>query len=242
MTAGEEIAKRLKNDPHWRVVIHPTTFDAERIPSLGDCRNIVAESQVTLRGWGYPHLDESHRETGSDWVAGWSEVEGRVEYWRFFQSGQFVHLLSFHEDGYLQRNPSRYACALGDAPSGFEPNGFLEVSRVLLQTTEIFQFADRLARNLPSADLFTVSIELTNVLNRVLTESDITRHWYGFHPATASRYSRERTWNRIDLLTRSAEFGLDAATWIYDCFGWSDPPRRALADLQQRFLDRRFSA
>ena len=101
---------KIRNGPHWKVVVRPPSFEPERIPMLDDYRTAVEDSQVRLRGWPYPYLDEN-LERGEDWIASCVEsFEERREYWRFFQSGLFVHFFSFWDD-----RPSR-ASATASSP------------------------------------------------------------------------------------------------------------------------------
>src|ERR1700693_4619104 len=86
--------------PHWRVNVRPATYKAERIPSLSSCFDIVRKTKVSLRGWDYPHLSNRTNEQGigRNWVAAWSDFWGHLEYWRFYQSGQFMPLLGVREN------------------------------------------------------------------------------------------------------------------------------------------------
>jgi hypothetical protein len=85
--------------PHWRVLFRPESYERERIARLADCLRIVERSQVRLRGWDFPHVSHrpEERGTGENWVASWSSFMGHLEYWRFYQSTQFVYLGSVRE-------------------------------------------------------------------------------------------------------------------------------------------------
>ena len=92
-TTKPELPVPVLERPHWRVVVRPNEFDAERIPSLADCWSTVERSRVALRGWDYPHIDHENQAGGEDWIASWIHWGLYIEYWRLFQSGQFVHPL-----------------------------------------------------------------------------------------------------------------------------------------------------
>jgi len=85
--------------PHWRVNFRPAEYREDMISSLGKCFEIIEKTKLRLRGWDYPHLSgrEAERGQGTNWVYSWSDFLGSYEYWRFYQSGQFLHLFSIRE-------------------------------------------------------------------------------------------------------------------------------------------------
>src|SRR5438477_12026082 len=85
--------------PHWRVNMRPLPFEPERIPSLSAGFELIQSTKLSLRGWDYPHLSHKphQRGTGKSWIAAWSDFMNHVEYWRFYQSGQFLHLAAVRE-------------------------------------------------------------------------------------------------------------------------------------------------
>ena len=84
---------------HWRVNFRPGEYQPELIPTLSQCFEIMQQTKVRLRGWDYPHLSSraAERATGLNWIASWALFMGHNEYWRFYQSGQFLHLFSVTE-------------------------------------------------------------------------------------------------------------------------------------------------
>ena len=85
--------------PHWRVNLRPSEYLPELIPTLSQCFEIIQQTKVHLRGWDYPHLStrNTERASGSNWIASWTPFMNHNEYWRFYQSGQFLHLFSVRE-------------------------------------------------------------------------------------------------------------------------------------------------
>ncbi len=89
---------KIHSTGYWRVHIRPTQFETTRVESLARCHEILGDSSVRLRGWDYPHLGHRELANGEDWVESGADFRGHVEYWRFYQSGQFVHHFAFEED------------------------------------------------------------------------------------------------------------------------------------------------
>lgn len=84
---------RIHETAYWRILLHPTEYDPQRLPTLKDCRAAVEAASVRLRGWDYPHIDPPPYDYVYDngWIQSGSDFGNHVELWRFYQSGQFIH-------------------------------------------------------------------------------------------------------------------------------------------------------
>jgi hypothetical protein len=98
-TDTESLPVPVLDYPHWRVTIRPADYSPELIQTLRSCFDVVEKCKVSLRGWDYPHLSRrpNERGQGENWVASWSTFMGHVEYWRLYQSGQFLSLFAVRE-------------------------------------------------------------------------------------------------------------------------------------------------
>jgi hypothetical protein len=229
----------VKDSPHWRVVIRPDIFEPERISTLSECWNLVESCRVSLRGWDYPHVARDNRANGADWIASWSEFRGHQEYWRLYQSGQFVHLFTFTEDAYRDEAEKRAKSSIRWMPEDFSPSGYLSVFSTLYSITEIFEFAARLAHKGVFGGSVVITIQMTGIKDRVLFVWDWIRAWDGFYPAAEDTLAKEWSLETRELLSRSAELALDTAVWFFERFQWMDPSPELLANEQQKFLERR---
>ena len=221
-TATTDVLSDLRAGPHWRVVIHPREFNKTRIASLGECWSAVEESQVRLRGWPYPYVNQECRKPGSDWIA--SEVDGtnHREHWRLYQSGQFVHFFSFWED-----RSDRHAAG-----------GELSVVGALYTFTEIFEFAARLAAAGMLDDAPVVQIWMEQVRNRELTGNGLVWLSSGFR---AAEEPIEGSWQMQGpgLYAEAARLGREAAIHFFERFGCLNFSRETLQRTQEDFLARR---
>lgn len=136
----------VRDSPHWRLVLRPETFERERIKTLKECWQLMESCRVVLRGRDFPHVDRVNRSNANDWIASWCELIGQREYWRLYQSGQFVHLFSFLEDVFREAYERRAQPTLGKMEKNFIPSGFSDDISLLYTLTEIFEFAARLAQ------------------------------------------------------------------------------------------------
>lgn len=223
--------------PHWLVAIRPLVFQPDAIP-LADCWELIESANVQLRGWDYPHVDHRLRGQGQDWIQSWVDFMGHRSFWRFFQSGQFVHVFAFNEDSYgddvLSR--ARHRVSL---PPGFQASGYVDFINLLYTTTEIAEFSSRLARHDAFASGVQLEITLEHVSNRLLTSMEPLRLWHYFYPAADDRLNFTWQGDSSRLTAESAGLAQKAAIHFYERFGWFGAPAELIAEEQRAFLERR---
>ncbi|MCC7362745.1 MAG: hypothetical protein IT303_00075 [Dehalococcoidia bacterium] len=224
----------VRSRPHWEVVIRPADFKQRRIEQLSSLWTAVAASVVMLRGWDYPHVDDKNTGPGNDFVESWVDFMGHVEYWRMYQSGLFVHRFLFDED----HEPGELARQRMDrlVQGCFEPGGYLDFVNCLYTTTEVAEFAARLATRLGFGPGCVVEISLVNVADRVLMSADRNRPWTSLYRATAPRLDFRWEGSVVTLVGESARLAREAAVFFFERFGWRDPPLALLADEQAALL------
>lgn len=230
--------------PHWRVNIRPVDFQKDRIATLPKLDELVEKTKVRLRGWDFPHIDHraDHREMGNDYVGSWCDFRGTHEYWRLYQSGQFLHLdamkelyPSWHEK--LKEAAKSHLGGLSDVNWDKVP-GFVSVVNFLYRMTEIFEFAARLCQAGVYEGSVSIRIDLKKIKGFVLMV-DSDRSWSLYRAATANEIGNEWSLATDILVAQSAERALDATEWFFHRFGWSDPPREVLKKDQKNFLEGR---
>lgn len=235
MTILEERINKIKSKGYWRVLIRPTTFETRRIPTFSGARQIIDSSKVSLRGWDYPYWQDSEAKNVGEYVecsVDWSQY---IEYWRFYRSGQFMHLFAVHED-HIDVEKS-----LGTSyPPRPKRSGYLSFIGATLIVTEIFEFAARLASKDILSPAAFVSIGLYNMYDHQLAAFNSRR-------LMPDRYVRESSEPIVfetqvsaqDLISKTDELALDAVVEIFEHFNWNNPPRDILAEDQRRLRERR---
>jgi hypothetical protein len=224
--------------PHWRVIIKPQVFRRDRIASLKDCWHTVERCRVPWSGWDYPYIHKENRAEGPDWIASWCESSWRDEYWKFFQSGQFIHLFSFKED--KEAECERLARFQIRFPNGFTPAGFIDVGTTVRRLTEITEFAARLSQKALFAEGSSISIQMNRVRDRVLFDWNRKRTFFPFSAAREDNISWEQAVPITDLVARTSGLAIDVAVWVFERFNYSNVPRRALEEEQRKFLEEKF--
>lgn len=238
--APEELPVPVLAQPRRRVIIRPGEYSNDRL-ALRNLRGIVEQTRVQLRGWDFPHLSSRGNEwgRGSDWVDSWSSFMGHLEYWRMYQSGQFLHLSGVREvmeeawDRQLRSVAGFFSDNEGEVP------GFFDFINFVYSTTEVFEFAAQLcqAQVYPEGSV-TVQIGLHDISGFGLSTSpgrDLRRLY------RTNMNVVENTW-RIDsaeLIAGSAELALSAVVWFFERFQWDDQPIGVFRTEQEKFLGRR---
>jgi len=227
------------NDAYWRVNIRPDIYQPELIPSLKACFELVQKTKVRLRGWDYPHLsrEELERGQGTNWIASWCDFMGQREYWRLYQSGQFLHLFSVSET--MSREwREKLAQDLrhhlrGDVPKKIA--GYISILNFLYTITEIFEFAARLSQRLPYQGEIEISIRLNGIKGFALVP-EWDRSWDICCVAEENELGHAWTLRTDALVSGNADYSLKAVIWFFERFGWLDPSAEVLRSDQQRFL------
>jgi hypothetical protein len=211
------LVDKIKSRGYWIVKIRPTQFKKDLIPSLMECLRVIRESKVSLRAWDYPHVQREGRGlmNGLDWVESstdWGEI---LEYWRFYQSGQFVHLFNCREDW---TDPSRLQIRrLSSEPL---PGGMLNIISTIDRVTEIYEFASRLtAKNLFEKEAY-IDIALHGMKDRTLVVTDPMRELHIDYTCGIDEIPYARIVTVETLLAKSSELALENIRYFFERFNW----------------------
>src|SRR4051794_23076151 len=98
MEPFEDLKQSIEAAGHWRIEIMPLDFSEQRIPRK-DLEAVIAKAVVRFRGWDYPYLarEDNQMKMGS-FLSGKVDWERHREVWRFYRSGQFLHVVEFSEN------------------------------------------------------------------------------------------------------------------------------------------------
>ena len=229
-------------NPHWRVNFRPSEYKEDLIPTLSKCYDTIEKNKLSLRGWDYPHLD-TEREQGNNWVASWSSFMGHNEYWRFYQSGQFIHLFSVKEStegDYKKklRNDMKSHYRIHKIDWDSVP-GFFSIINFIYNVTEIYEFAARLCQSEIYTGKINIQIDIKGIKNFVLT-APLERLWIRYYAASQDILSRNHEIETEQLISASKDISLDALVWFFERFGWFEPPKSVIRQDQENLIKGRF--
>lgn len=237
-----ELPVPVLNYPHWRVNFRPEAYTEEAISSLGQCFQIIEKNRVRLRGWDYPHLSNRNeeRDQGTNWIASWSSFMGHLEYWRFYQSTQFLHVFSIREateEGWREKLKLQTASHLSHMKkiNWDKVPGFLSLQNFIFCVTEIVEFAARLCQAEVYKGKLGITIHLRGIKGFVLT-TDYSRVWDIYCASGEDILGKTWAHDSRDLIANSAQHSLDIIVWFFERLGWLNPPIQVLSEEIEDYL------
>ncbi|MDD5083341.1 MAG: hypothetical protein PHT88_00190 [Candidatus Moranbacteria bacterium] len=243
MSDTDKLLAKIKSRGHWKVVIRPTEYSENLIPSLEDCKRLIEESSVSLRGWDYPYIDR-HGNVGNasansvHSMCDWDDMSF-FEYWRFYKTGQFVHYFSMREDWEIDENKKVEI----QRNLRTKSDKFLGILSTLYSITEIFEFGSRLFTKLELVKGVEIIIELHGVNGRTLFFWDsFMRILYKDYTCvyTDDLAKISLTIPREDLIRNSTDLALRESIKLFrEAFNWSGANEGIFREDQKKLLERR---
>lgn len=214
----QSTAEKIRDRGYWRVAIRPTEFEQVRVGNILDLKKILESVSVNLRGWDFPHIDHKYEtEIGQDWIGQHVDWEMYVEYWRFYQSGQFVHLDGFKEDWTDQVEQLSIEKR--------EQGKLFEAVNAVYRFNEIFELAGRLASTEAGGNSTNIEIGLFGLKGRKLWVSSATRVPFDDRYTTSMPEFRfEREYSQAELADRAGYLAIEHSTELFRRFNWDAPP------------------
>jgi hypothetical protein len=222
----DEHLNKLHSKGYWRVIIRPISYQSEFISNLPECWKIINENQIRLRGWSFPYISES-RTNGDKWISSFVDFasHGILEYWRYYQSGQFVHHFSMTEDWEIMPK------------TGLKG---LEVVWTIYRLTEAMFFVSRLATAGVLRDRFKIIIELIDTQDRELFIYESGRSLWQKYVCNMSTVSIEKELDTNDAISNYNSIALEFANHIFNRFNWNEVPMEVLIQDQKNLLSGRY--
>lgn len=214
-----DLSSQIRTRGHWHVLIRPTDYSESLVP-YQELLPIIQSASVHMRGWDVPHIDHdpppARREHS---IEGSTDWEHHRELWRFYESGQFVHLSALSEDW-------RDRSSLWPTKDPERERGRLGVTDALWSIGEYFTLASRLALALPRVSSLVVHIRLRGLKGRELWVGDRSRAPLVGHLRTdASDFDGKPVEYEVDRLVGDwKEFALETARDLFSRFDWNPHP------------------
>lgn len=231
----KELLTKLKSRGYWQFIIRPSLFNESTISTLDICHQLIRENKVSLRGWDFPHYPDYSRECtnnvgfiecGIDWSY-------FVEYWRFYQSAQFVFLKGFWEDWNEQ------AEELFTTNKKLKPNTVIDLLYLVYTLTECFEFAARLASRGILGNSCVIEVSLHNCKNRQLITLDPGRHLFATYTCNVDTIPYKIEIKSDEILRDPALLARKAMHFIFKLFNWMNVGINQFQKEQVELLKRR---
>jgi len=234
--SSKEIVEKIKSRGYWRINFQPLV-NSQKLKKVSDCKDIVEKNNVSLRGWDYPHFPSRTNELGlgKNFCQGWIDWGFLKEFWRMYQSGQFVNYLALREDWFDVDD------WYGERTKSIIHGSCLEIIWTVYQITEIYEFLSRLANKGIYDEGVNVIIALNNTTNRKLWIINPSRA-----PLSYDRVNPMETielppkqYNKDEIITKSKELALEMIIEIFTRFNWDNPPIETIKEDQNNLLQKK---
>ncbi|MEJ2880447.1 AlbA family DNA-binding domain-containing protein [Pedobacter sp. GR22-6] len=221
-----ELLKNIMRRGYWKIQFIPVKFGD--IPTVKECLDIVSRSRTRLN-WDFPHVPPNNNnsekvvplESGYEME---SDLGARKEYWRLYQSEQFLMYRALIEDWYAE-DPFRSELAK-DRKAGVTLTIY---SSLVFLITETFEFLSRLYQNGLFQDGVKVSMTLYNLKDRKLRIDALGRMPFSYDRITgAEQISLTQNLNPDEILTNGLAVGNQFILSVLDKFAYNPPPEMIL--------------
>lgn len=228
---AQEVVEKIKSQGFWEVTIRPLKFNETRIKSLNDCKLLVDENKVRMRGWDYPHISSKYGiRSGRDWVESLNDWSDHVDIWRMYQSGQFAHLFGCREDWWGEVR------IFWSKQPYTTPRYGLSFLSTLYTFTEIYEFAARLAKRNVFDDFLNISTTLHGMKDRRLVTLEINRSLNDNYICNIEEIPLGKRCTVEQVIGKSNEYAIDDTLAVLERFNWFNAPRQVLVEEQSKFL------
>lgn len=157
-----QLLEKIRSRGYWKVIVRPSVFERDKIPDISSLWSILEKAVVRMRGWDFPHLEyteECHIDL--DWIGQEYEWEHHKSAWRFYQSGQFVHIHAIRLDW-------RDESSIWPADDAWKPGELLGVGDTIFTMREVMKLASGLALSEAGGSQMHIKIVACNIEGRFL--------------------------------------------------------------------------
>jgi len=231
-----KIIEKIKSRGYWRINFRPMIYK-ERLSPLSKCKDIVKKNVIQLRGWDYPHFprrkdDNISLDPGNNYYEGRVDWRIHKEFWRMYQSGQFINYRGLWEDWHDEDKFSSPELKILKMVN-------LGVLHTIYQITEIYEFLLGLVKEGIYKEGLELSIILCNTENRELWLDKPGRvPFMGKKNAKAKCIPYSAKYTEIETIENSNELAIVTILHFFEKFGW-EPSKDLIRKDQQDFLERR---
>lgn len=228
MGNSDSILNLIHSLGYWRICLRPPNFQKARLRDKDHCQSVVYQAAVSTEGgWQYPVVNYPPYESGPDWVSGSANISTYIEYWRFYQSGQFIHHLALRED-----HMGRLALFNPQVFIPGEGKQYLGITSSICMITDIIEFAARLSYNQILTPRAVIKIEMHSMAGRELTYMTPGRRLPKSHWFRDEVIHLEHTYSSEQLVGQARDIAIDLSIELFTKADWIAP--RSLVEEDQR--------
>jgi hypothetical protein len=230
----EDIKKKIDSIGNMKVIFEPTIYSENRIQKK-DLQDVLEKTQVSMRGWSFPHIPREDRDDGKrpysigngvEFYTSWQDM---TEIFRLYQSGQFLAKFALRED------------TLGEVyGKKLEVGKYLDFLGFIYKVTEIVSFIKNLIDN-TDIEGGRLTIEINKVMDREL-ESIFSQNIFSFNAGYICRMDKisiTREFNKEKISNEPLEISREFIKAVFDDFNWRNYSDQMIQTHQANLLNRR---
>lgn len=229
-----EVIEKINSLGHIKVIFEPNIYK-ENLVEKKDLQNILEKSQISLRGWNFPHIppydidDAKAPYSIGNGIEFFIDSNKYKEIFKFYKSGQFVGKFILLEDIISKINNMEV-----------EPGKYLDFLSLIYKITEIVLFIKNIVENI-GVDGGLIKLEINNTKNRKL-ESLFNLMILPFNSnyichmnqvKVEYKFEKEQILNDVLLISRSL------IKSVFDDFNWKNYSEEMIITHQENLIKRR---
>lgn len=218
----------VQSGGRWDVVAMPSSYAKERVPDIGTLAASLGESQVSLRGWNFPHIDPRNARNfpqGRQSFTAWNEGEMRCyEALRAYTSGLFIWTGTYWDDAPVFGGPGAR---------------IMSWVSLIYQITEYFLFFSRYYARIAENATLTIRIRLTDTNGRVLASTGDAGPLFDSYVCSEDEIEVSGEYSVSQLRASPEDVARPVIKRVFEIFQWTSVKDDLIRQYQRRLIERR---
>jgi len=234
-----EVLDEIKKGPYWQFRFFPNKVDdsdKDVIQSLNDLKKLIETSQVRLRYWYFPHINHERFLPKENYFEIETIFDETKEFWRFYQSGQFIMFANVYEDALVKQKRMPYWPPFGSN----NPKGYVEFLITIYHITEFYLFTKRILDKVPQIQELNIELSINNIEGYELFSGEFKRELFSSYTSSSQVIRIPlKTLKREALISSYSKIALEDVKYIFERFNWLEQPTLIFEEEQAKLLERR---
>jgi hypothetical protein len=225
----EEAQSRVIEDANgfWKITTKPKEYKQERVNN-DLLYEIIQRSQVSLRGWYFPHVSSTHIQYLQDGVGSYVNSPRHQESFSAYTNGLFTFHRVFWED--LENSSYKQ----------MEVKAF-DFKNVIWSITEFFIFFKRFYEDIAPGEEIEIQISANNIKGRQIGTTDFSLNigddWFSKHQ---NQFAYSKTIQTTVLSISHIDIANECIRKLFRIFGWPDANPEVIKSWQIQLIEKKY--
>ncbi len=230
----KEVKKTIDSIGNIKVIFEPNIYNGNLIPKK-NLNEILRTSQVSLRGWNFPHIpiqdsDETKRPYSiGNAIEFYTAQEKFYEVFRFYQSGQFLAKFALYEDTIGNINGVK-----------IEVGKYLDFLSVIYRFTEIVLFIKNIIENIDiKGGVLTIEINKTEGRELEALFSNRIFRFNSEYICHIDKIIARKDFEKEEISLNPLLVGFELIKNVFEDFNWNNYSEQMIRTHQENLVNRR---